>query len=698
MKKIEILAPAGSPQQLEAALRSGADAVYLGMGSMNARRSAANFDGEAFEEAAAMCRERGVKLYLTLNTLVFDDEWEQARELFERACAAGADGVIVQDVGFARQMALSAPEMPLHGSTQMSVHSPAGLRLLAEAGFKRVVLSRELSLSEIKEIAENAPAELEVFVHGALCMSVSGQCYMSAVLGGRSGNRGRCAQPCRLPFRAGRMEYCLSLRDCSLLDSIGKLEEAGVRSLKIEGRMKRPEYCAAAVTACRQARDDGSVEPELRGLLSAVFSRSGFTDGYLTGKRGAAMFGRRTQDDVEAGDTAFASLHELYKNEFRRVPVDMTLTAREGENAALTVTDGERTARAEGQPPLPAKSRATTSEEAAERLAKTGGTPYLARDVRCEVGENAYLPASALNALRRDALGGLSEERRRPRSVAVNWQTVPSAQTCPHTCGEAELHAVFRSAEQIPQPERLPEALKRIYLPLETPAAELARTAEALSRRGIELAVEAQRGLFGSEERVRGLLAAAKNAGVRVCMAHNLGLLLPVREAGLETYGGFGLNLANTASMVWCEEQGLCGAEVSFELTLGRVARLGGNIPRGVCIYGLLPLMLTRNCPSSAGKGCPAGGTGENCFITDRLGRTMPVRCRGEGAGKCAEIFNTLPLSLTEKQSAIRGAEHRIARFVTEDRERAEEVLACCAEERPVGGEITRGLWFRGVE
>ena len=281
---MEILAPVGSWECLEPAVRCGCDAVYLGGSRFSARGFAKNFDGDLLADAVKYCHGRGVKVYQALNTLLRDEELPLALRSAEYACEIGVDALIVQDVGLATLVHQMAPEMRLHASTQMSVHTPAGVELLAEMGFQRVVLSRELSLREIEEIARRSPIELEVFVHGALCMSVSGQCYFSALLGSRSGNRGLCAQTCRLPFAAPNgTGHDLSLKDLSGIGYWKQLEELGVASAKIEGRMKRPEYVAAAVSACRHAADGEEVPPSLNESLRAVFSRSGFTQGYLEG-------------------------------------------------------------------------------------------------------------------------------------------------------------------------------------------------------------------------------------------------------------------------------------------------------------------------------------------------------------------------------------------------------------------------------
>lgn len=410
--KGEILAPAGSGESLVAAVRSGADAVYLGGESFHARLGAANFDAQALEEAVRYCHARGVKVYQTLNTLVFDDELSRLAEALKSACAAGVDALIVQDLAVAELAKTHAPELPLHASTQMSVHNTAGVRVLEELGFHRVVLARELSSVEIGRISANCNLELECFVHGALCMSVSGQCYLSSMIGGRSGNRGRCAQPCRLPFSAGDRTHALSLKDLSLVDRIRELAAAGVCSFKIEGRMKRPEYVAAAVTACRRALRG---EPPDLETLEAVFSRNGFTQGYFEGELGRGMFGVRRKEDVRSAQGVLGRLAPLYKEERQAVPVDFVLRMKRGKPAVLEAADrsGNRSV-ADGPVPAEAKTAPTTPERAVAALSKTGGTFFTAGHCAFDIDGGLMLPAAALNAMRREALAELAGLRSAP--------------------------------------------------------------------------------------------------------------------------------------------------------------------------------------------------------------------------------------------------------------------------------------------
>ncbi len=323
MEKIEILAPAGGFDSVLAAVRSGADAVYLGEKRFSARASAKNFSDEELRQATAYCHIHGVKVYVTLNTIVFDEEFSSLADAIKAAARADVDALIVQNMGVARLAKQIAPDLPLHASTQMSVHTAAGVRALCEMGFRRVVLAREMTRAEIKKAAQ-IPVELEVFVHGALCMCVSGQCYFSAMLGSRSGNRGACAQTCRLPFSVNRQKggHALSLKDNSLIGHLNELQALGVASAKIEGRMKRPEYVAAAVRACVEQRDCGCISDRTAEELRGVFSRTGFTDGYYTDRRGRGMFGTRTRDDVVSADEKLlAGIRQRCKDERQHIPL-----------------------------------------------------------------------------------------------------------------------------------------------------------------------------------------------------------------------------------------------------------------------------------------------------------------------------------------------------------------------------------------
>ncbi|MBR3971436.1 MAG: U32 family peptidase, partial [Ruminococcus sp.] len=649
--KIEILAPAGSQESLIAAVRSGADAVYLGAKDFSARASAQNFSKDELKEAIAYCRVRGVKTYLTVNTLMFDEEIEKAVNLITDAYLSGIDAVITQDIGLARILRKHLPDLRLHGSTQMSVHTPSGAKALYEMGFSRVVLSRELSFEEIKEIRNACDIELEVFVHGALCMSVSGQCYFSSMLGGRSGNRGMCAQPCRLPFcLKGGSDHALSLKDNSLIEYIKDLEEIGVHSAKIEGRMKRPEYVAAATSACREKRDTGVLCEETARRLESVFSRTGFTDGYLIGKRTGDMFGYRRKEDVTATDEKLlSSIRNSYKDELQRIGVEFEFTAKHGKEPSLFVTDGERGFIVHSDTPAEkALNVATTKEKITSLLKKCGNTPYYPEKITCNIDKDISIPASKINELRRQALANLSALR----SVVFRDAPKPFSFSVEGRKSAAKplLRARFKDAD-------IPKEYKNcdlVFVPLFT---RLENFAE-LRAQGFNIGAEIPRGMFGKEEKIKAQLLKLKDLGIIHVLASNIGAVYLAKKLGLTIHGGFGLNICNTASLLWAEEYGLKDTELSFELTKEQINSLGGDLPRGIISYGYLPLMLTRACPGSTAKGgCKS--CSQNQILQDRMNKNFIFTCDGNST----EILNCVPLLIPEKINDFCNLDFHVFRF-----------------------------------
>ena len=683
MSDREILAPAGSIESVYAAVRCGANAVYLGSKAFNARRNAANFSDEELKTAVDYCHSHGVKVYLTLNTLVNDSELKTASEEIERACSLPADALLLQDLGLVKIIKEIAPDMPLHASTQMSVQSAQGVKLLEEAGFSRVVLARELSLDEIKEIRRQTKAEFEVFVHGALCMCVSGQCLMSAVLGGRSGNRGLCAQPCRLPFGVnGGTGHALSLKDMSVTEDLAKLEKAGVVSFKIEGRMKRPEYVAAAVTACVKALE-GGYSPELARDLQSVFSRSGFTDGYLKGKRGPQMFGTRRKEDVQSAAPVLKKLADFYDKETPLVPVDFALTCLENEPVTLSAKAQDKTVFIEsGIVPQAAVNRAITAEELKERVSKCGGTQFYAESVDVELGENLSIPASAVNAVRRDALQALdsSLSDREP----VKCKKYEPAVTLHKTQGRQIKIRLF-SEEQLPFDL---DGISEVVLPLSADKSAF----EKCSAAGVTASVEIPRAFFGNDEIFRSLLQKAKQNGAEKTVAGTLDGLKLALDENMPVSAGFGMNVFNTQALEYLESYGVTDALVSPELTFKQISALGGSIKRGVLAYGSLPLMITRNCPVRTAIDC--GQCKGRSHLTDRMGIDFPVIC-SHGS---SEILNSRPLWLADRLNEIKNADYILLYFTNETREECEKIIAAYKKADPREGGFTRGLYYRGVE
>lgn len=684
MNNGEVLAPAGGPESLTAAVRAGADAVYLGAGSFSARASAQNFSNAELAEAVRFCHTRGVRVHLAVNTLLRDEELPAALELIQFACSLPVDAVLVQDTGLLYLLRRACPQLPLHASTQMSIHAPAGVRACKKAGFSRVVLSREMSLKEIAAVHEDSPdVELESFVHGALCMSVSGQCWFSAMLGSRSGNRGQCAQPCRLPFAAeGGTGHDLSLKDLSMIGRIGELRNAGVYSYKIEGRMKRPEYVAAATRACRLNADGKPISLELLRDLHDVFSRSGFTTGYPDGELGREMFGTRSKEDVTAAAPACSRLRELYRRELSRVPVRLLLTVQEGNPVQLTAADNDgHTAEVQSDLlPQAALNRLLTEDVCTEHLSKTGGTPFLAEKVQCKLGEGLSVPISVLNHLRRDVLEKLQQQRTERKPVPftpVHFEALPH-----HTAG-LSLRARFPDGN-------IPEEAARlaaVIVPFNLPLSEL----KSLRERGMHIILELPRGMFGTEAFIREKLQTAADAGFRDIWAGTLNSAGLARELDLTLHGGFSLNVTNSAALRWYTEFGLTDTELSFELTLQQANALGGKLPRGLLIYGRLPLMLTRNCPIANGGGCKSCKSAHT--LTDRKGIAFPVQC----FGGCSEVLNSVPLSLLGRLKELRGQDFGVLRFTTETFEQRAQVLRLALADKPFAGELTRGLYYRGV-
>ena len=689
MIKPEVLAPAGKMETLIAAVRGGADAVYLGAQSFSARAGAQNFTKDELSEAVKLCHQRGVRVHLTVNTLLREEELPQALELVEFACSLPVDAVLVQDLGLLYLLRKCCPDLPLHASTQMSIHTPAGVRFCKKIGFERVVLSREMSLSEIAACKkENPQIDLEAFVHGALCMSVSGQCYFSAMLGSRSGNRGQCAQTCRLPFSApGGTGHDLSLKDLSMISRVSDLTEAGVMSLKIEGRMKRPEYVAAAARACRLAADGEKIPQNLQTDLEQVFSRGGFTTGFPDGRRDSSMFGTRQPEDSQKAKAVFPELHELYKAEYPRVPVSFSLQIKKNFPVTLLAEDenGHRV-KVDGPIPEAAKTRAISEERCKEQLCKTGGSPFFVKKISTKIEDGLSVPMKELNALRRQTLEILLDERADFLKIPFQYKL---PQKMPHHAGKVSFRAHFPSGE-VPQEA---DCCELVYVPCGVPQ----ETLSALQKRGFRVGIELPRGMFGIEEQLRKELQKAKKIGIPDVFAGTLNAVALAQEEGMRIHGGYSLNVFNMQALDFLEEEGLCDTELSFELSLQQACALGGQLPRGTMVYGRQALMLTRCCPIANG-GCPGrknpwGGCGNPRTLVDRKEIEFPVSC----VGACSEIYNSVPLSLLGRQKELSNLDFVSVRFTTETLEEERSIFMHLKEDTPILGALTRGLSYRGV-
>lgn len=696
--KLELLAPAGSMESLRAAVAAGADAVYFGGSGFNARHSAQNFTEQQMREAVALCHRQGVRCYITVNTLVSDRELSGMRPYIESLCALGVDALIVQDLGLMRHIRSWAPGMPVIASTQAAANSLPALQALASLGFTRSVVGRELSGAELKALCAASPIEVEAFGHGALCYAVSGQCYLSAFVGRRSANRGRCAGPCRLPYslEGGKSRHMLSLKDSCLVTKLQELQGMGVGSLKIEGRMKRPEYVSSVTTLYREALDSGR-PPKARDIerVGEIFSRSGFTSGYYDGQLGADMFGMR--DDVVPQKYQAALAHEqafldswVEPEDAAKTPVSFTFLLRADRPASLTAATAQDAVTVEGDIPQQAERRATSQEDVVRALSKTGGTGFEAAEISCTIEQGLMLPQSALNALRRAALEALPQPGGRPPVPCDGPSPALSPSVPPQPL---RLFGLFAHVGQVPEGDAAPDL---VFLPLheyETRAADIA----ALKRAGLSLGVSLPRGARDKDfVQIAARLKLAVEAGAEAAWVANLGHLALCQQAGLPAYGDAWLNAFNSHTLESLRELGFAGVTASAELSFPQLRDLGRPLPVGMAVYGKLPLMLSENCLSRNEYGC-TGRCRLPLPLTDRMGETMPVLRDGDSCRNL--LHNAKTLYLADKKE-LRELELSfwVLTFTQESSAEAADIVAAYRggpDARPE--DFTRGLTSKGV-
>ena len=692
---LELLAPAGSMEALRAAVQNGANAVYLGSGQFNARQSAKNFTPQSLMEAVKYCHIRGVTVHLTLNTLVSDKETPALTDLIRQAAACDVDAFIVQDLGVVQLCRQIAPHIPVHGSTQMTVHNLPGVLLCAAAGMSRVVLSRELSREEIAYICANSPIEIEVFAHGALCMSYSGQCYLSAAIGGRSGNRGRCAQPCRQTYGYGRWEnrYPLSLKDNCLVHYLKDLQAMGVASLKLEGRMKRAEYVATVTRVYREAINAGFVTGGQVNQLLTAFNRQGFTDGYFEGKTGKAMFGiRADKGDDPSWLREARQTYEGTENPLVGITFNAVISH---EGSSLSVTDPEgRTCEVRGPRPEIARHQELTADVLSIRLAKTGGTPYFCAGVNCHVDPGLTMSAATVNAMRRDVLNQLTALRARRETHPLN-----KPKRIVRISGSREQPSV---TVQVTSREQVTEQVLRLkpsvlYVPLHLLMEDAAWT-QALMQR-VRVCPVLPRIVHDKElPLIKEQLRTLRQLGIRDALVGNIGLLIPVRECGMRCRGDFSLNLYNSGAMNAAAELELRSATVSFEMTLPQIRDVSKPLPTELLAYGRMSLMVTENC-------LIRGRTGEcTCHLgtaklMDKTGAEFPII--KDGSSCRSILLNGKKLNWLDRQEDLSRLGLWAFRlyFTTENPKEVDQVIASYHTPTPFDpGACTRGLYLRGLE
>lgn len=692
---LELLAPAGSPEAVIAAVQNGADAVYLGFGEYNARRNADNFTEEDLAKATEYCRIRGAKVYVTLNTLATDRELIQIERLAKKANRLGADAIIVQDLGAMRAIKQAVPDMPIHASTQMSVHSLDGVRMAAELGASRVVLARELSKAHIAYICKNSPVEIEVFIHGALCMSYSGQCYMSAVIGQRSGNRGLCAQPCRLGYSLdGVAGNPLSLKDYCLAYDLDDLKKCGVSCLKIEGRMKRPEYTGIVTRVYADAlRESRKPNDEEMRLLTMAFSRQGFTDAYFQGEKGEDMLGIRTEDNKKEFAFFKQVQRDYLRGEHPRVPLKFYFLAKYGHAAMLAAEDDlGNIAKVEGAFPQKARNLELEKVELEERLSKTGGTFYYAKSVECAIESGLNIPVSEINQMRRAAIDRITELRAgftpkregiyRAGVQRINEERPPA------------LNIYLSDLGQISD-DLLALGSNIVYMPIELIVSGGKKIEPLLKHGGLVAALprvvtDDQRG------KITEFIKKIKQLGVTEVLAGNIGQIRSAQNEGLTVRGDFGLNVFNSQALKTLKNLELESATISFELKLAQIRDISKSIDTELIAYGRLPLMVTENCIIKNTKGrCLCD---RPMSLSDRKGAAFPVikefGCRNV-------VLNSQKLFLADRLRDFGSIGIWALRlmFTTENARECYSVTRRYMDEgyyEPGG--FTRGLYYRGVE
>ena len=692
-KKPELLSPAGDMEKLKMAVAYGADAVYLAGTSFGMRSFAGNFSPEELPLAVAYAHDHGVRVHVTVNTMPRSGEVDALPAHLERLNDAGVDALILADLGAFTLAGKYAPRCERHISTQQSIANYACAQAWYDLGAKRVVLARELSRDDIANVCRSCGAEIEVFVHGALCMCYSGQCTMSALIGQRSGNRGACAQPCRLPYGVNgscKNQFPLSLKDANLSAYLQELGDMGVACLKLEGRMKRPEYVAVITSIYRRLIDEkrGPTAAESQALEQA-FSRSGFTDGYYRHRKGPAMFGTRPENAPEPKEL-FNETRKLYENgEHKRIPITMQAAIFPDRPAALTVSDGAHAVTVTGPVPEVARNRALTAEDTAERLQKTGGTVFRCETAEVSIGDGLMLSASAINGLRRDALDALAAARTAvPERRSLPTPALPERET--FSPAAPKLTCSIARLDQLT--DAVAETVELVYVPIEL----LPHLTDYRGRAKL-CAVLPRVWRDGDEAVFRKILETTP--ALSAVSIGNAGHMAIVEGLPLEKRGDFGLNVFNSRAVDFWRQQGLDSVTVSFELRHQQVRELRKYLPCEGIVYGRLPLMITENCMTGNAGNCRGDKRlcdGEN-YLTDRTGARFPLL--GQYGCRC-EIENSRTLFLADKLEWRNcGLTYARLRFTTESPAQCDAALRrYLGEGEWMPEEFTRGLFYRGVE
>ncbi|MBQ3053758.1 MAG: U32 family peptidase [Clostridia bacterium] len=696
MKKPELLAPVGGEKCLYPAVQNGADSVYLGIKNFGARSFADNFDFNSLKSAVDYCHLRNVKVYITLNTIIADVEMEEAVESARKVANIGADGVIVQDVGYCKLIREFFPDLPVHISTQSAVMNSASAIMCEKMGAERVVVARELSYDELKEICRKSNIEIEMFVHGAQCYSYSGQCLMSSIYGGRSGNRGKCAGPCRLPYtikdeKGNHIDkgYLLNPVDMCLGLDIEKVLDIGADCLKIEGRMKGGDYVAATCDIYRKALDKGeNISKKGQEILQNAFSRGGFTNSLFSGKSGE-MNKEKSNDDAYANQKQ--EILELYKDtqysscNNKRLSVNLHFIGQVGEKAVLKLIYNGKCFEALSENSVQkAKNAPLTKERILQQLEKTGEYPFFLESCQINISEDIFMPVGEINKMRRNVFDILC--RHIIDSYARSYNKVKLKR--PKKIKQEKFFTAFVLNYAQADVVQKWESIKEIYIP-----EDVYKPDENNKIIPAFPPIIREKSLDSYIDRLK----LFKEKGVKKIYASDWGIILKAKEMGFSVVGGHDLNVFNSYGVSFWKEFGLEKVVLSPEMTAKQIEFLQNEIDVLGIIYGRIPLMKSANCPlESAGK---CGKNEKNCTLTDRKGEVIPIVCQC-GKNKdlpCTVYFlNSKPIYMADKlkESGLFSGQFI---FTLESPRQCGEILESYHIGKPCEGDFTRGHFFRGV-
>lgn len=670
----ELLSPAGSLEAFEAAIDGGADAIYVGGASFNARANAKNFAEDELREAVRLAHLYGVKVYQTINIMIHGREISELLSAAERSAEIGIDAFIISDLGASKLIHARLPEMPLHGSTQMSVHNAGGARLLADHGFSRVVPARELSKRDIQTLVDEKPLEVEIFIHGAMCVSHSGQCLFSSLVGGRSGNRGLCAQPCRLPYDRvdGRVgdKYPLSLKDMSLAGHVREIIDSGVASLKIEGRMKSPEYVRGVTKIWRRLLDEGrdATADDVRELAE-LFSRGGFSDGYYTESVGRKMLGVRSEEDKQASRET-----EKFNKIKRKIPVNMQVTLFEGNPSLLTVSCKDKQVMVTGETPQAAINAPVDESTVKKCMGKLGDSCFTLENIKIDLGKNLMMPISQLNALRRAGISALEDELAAVKPVRVEAVELPKPENRPVSRRVGR----FSNLGQIT--ERARGFFDLILLPLDA----FDESADGIVMPPV---------IFDSEmARATELLKKAVAKGAKHAVVTNLGQIemLKKHAPDLTLIADFRFNAGNDQTVRFFEDLGFDSVVLSAELTPPQIRDIKGA--KAAIVYGRIPLMTLEKCVIKELYGdkraCDVCALGK-AEMKDRRGFIFPVVREYPHRNI---VLNSLPTQMSDREGelAASGVTDRHFLFTTESPREVDRVIEDYELCRAPAGKVRR--------